>query len=142
MKAAMPTDDGEAGRCDEDAERPTGNGNKMKVVLVDYYGHGVLWAVLEAENGQKTTVCIDDRSDSPTRGRLFIGGRHPLRPEAVLIDIGDEREGEIVSLLSHWCDDGANWSRAVGALRASGALREEFRETMIRIIVSLGSYTL
>jgi hypothetical protein len=49
-------------------------------------------------------VCIDLRQDSPTRNRLFEGGRHPRKSGATLIELGSEQEGIIIPLLSRYLD--------------------------------------
>jgi len=90
-----------------------------RVVLVDWYGYGefglgVLWAAIEDSAGSCAHVCIDNRQHSETRGRLFDGARHPNQPESRLIGIGDATEGDVVSLLSAWCDNSGNWTSQGG----------------------------
>lgn len=112
-----------------------------KIVLVDSYRHfdpwtsGVLWAAIEDSRGHRSHVCIDDRADSPTRGRIYVDARHPSKQRAKLVLLGDETEGALVSLFSRWCDDPANWGTR------AGGYREEFRARFISYVLSIGSYS-
>lgn len=110
------------------------------IVLVDWYGHGeygrgVLWAVIEDSAGSRAHVCIDNRGDSTTRGRVFEGARHPVEPNAKLVEIGDEIEGDVVALLSNWCDDPANWRSQ------AGPYFDEFKELFVETILAIGAHS-
>ena len=76
----------------------------LRVVLVDFYGDGIMWASITDDADQLTHVCFDGRANSPTRHRLFQQARHPTKEGAVLIELGEPEEGIVVSLLSHWLD--------------------------------------
>lgn len=81
-------------------------GHDARVILMDAYGDGTIWAALEDGQGRYTQVCIDGRRGSPTRHRLFEQARHPRKQSAVLIELGAPEEGVIVPLLSRWLDSG------------------------------------
>jgi hypothetical protein len=109
------------------------------IVLVDWYGHsdfgnGVLWASVEDSSRSLAHVCIDNRRDSTTRGRIFDGARHPSMPSASLVELGDQTEGDIVSLFSEWCDNPKHW------LSFGGDYRDEFKEGFVKAILSIGAY--
>ncbi|MEI8383775.1 MAG: hypothetical protein WCJ09_26915 [Planctomycetota bacterium] len=110
------------------------------IVWVDWYTHGeygrgVLWVAVKDSADSLAHVCIDNRVNSPTRGRIFDGARHPEKPEATLIEIGDEIEGEVVALLSAWCDDPLNWHA-----RGGGPYSDDFRVVFIETVLSIGVY--
>src|SRR5262249_55759287 len=79
-------------------------GPSAKVVLVDGYGDGTIWWVMEDSEGRRATVCLDGRTGSPTRFRLIDGTRHPRHPGGRVLDLGCPEEGVAVPLLSHWLD--------------------------------------
>ena len=79
-------------------------GPSARVVLVDRYGDGTLWWVMEDAQGRRATVCLDGRAGSPTRFRLIDGTRHPGKPGGRVLDLGCPEEGIAVPLLSHWLD--------------------------------------
>jgi hypothetical protein len=77
---------------------------KVRVVLVDLYGCGTIWAVLEDEAGRRCVVCLDGRVGSPTRCRLFENARLPGKPDAKLIELGSSEEDLVIATLSRWYD--------------------------------------
>src|SRR5262245_4247509 len=79
-------------------------GPSPKVVLVDRYGDGTVWWVMEDSNQRRAVVCIDGRKGSPTQFRLIEGVRHPKKPGGKVLDLGSVEEGIAVPLLSHWLD--------------------------------------
>jgi len=79
-------------------------GADAHVAYADFYGIRILHAWIVDKVGQGTEVCIDLREDSPTRNRLFEGGRHPEKPGAALIELGSEQEGIIIPSLSQYLD--------------------------------------
>ena len=110
------------------------------IVLVDWYTHGefgrgVLWAAFEDSAGSRAHVCIDNRVDSSTRGRVFDGARHPRQPDATPIELGNEIEGHVVALLSNWCDDPANWNSH------GGPYWDDFKEIFIKTVLCIGSHS-
>jgi hypothetical protein len=74
------------------------------VVLVDRYGDGTIWWVMEDAEAKWATVCLDGRAESPTRFRLIDGTRHPRHSGGRVLDLGCPEEGIVVPLLSHWLD--------------------------------------
>lgn len=109
------------------------------LLIVDWYGHGgfgngVLWAAVEDSFGSRAHVCIDNCGDSATRGRIFDGARHPTMPLASLVELGDQAEGDIVSMLSEWCDNPKNW-RSFG-----GRYHDEYKHVFVTTILSIGAY--
>ena len=79
-------------------------GSSIRVRLADRYGDGTVWFCFKNSEGDLTSVCIDGRDESPTKHRLFDQARHPSNPDAVLLELGGEEEGLIVTLVSHWLD--------------------------------------
>lgn len=77
---------------------------EIEIKIVDLYGDGTVWASMVDSQGRHAVACIDGRDGSDTRYRIFVGARHPSRPEAVLIDLGSEEEGIFVSLVSEMID--------------------------------------
>ena len=104
------------------------------ISLVDYYGHGVLWAIVEDSGGQCTHICIDNREESVTRGRVYVDARHPAKPGSRLTDLGSKQEGDVVVLFSHFLDDPTNWHSA------GGGLLDSFRDTYSDALLSIGVY--
>lgn len=105
------------------------------IVWVDWYSSGVLWAEIEDSTGSRAQFCIDVRIDSGTRGRLFEGVRHPSKPNAKLVEIGEEVEGNVVALLSSWCDNPVNW------YSNGGPYYDDFRVVVIKTMLSIGAYS-
>lgn len=108
-------------------------------MLVDWYGHGdfgngVLWAAVEDSSGSRAHVCIDNRCESTTRGRMFDGARHPTMPSATLVELGDATEGDVVSLFSEWCDNPKHW------LSFGGEYRDEFKDVFVKTVLSIGAF--
>lgn len=111
-----------------------------EIVWVDWYGHGeyghgVLWATIEDSTGTRHCVCIDNRVDSSTRGRIFDGVRHPNKADAAIVEIGDEIEGDVVALLSNWCDNPTNWHSH------GGSCRDEFKDVVVAVVLGIGAYS-
>jgi hypothetical protein len=102
-------------------------GADLRVSFVDAYGDGTVHARLEDGTGRNAVVCIDGRSGSPTRYRLFQGARHPSMPAAVLIELGGVEEGIVVPLISRWLDS----DEARYQLTSHG--RELAQETLLRL---------
>jgi hypothetical protein len=87
-------------------------GKDLRVEWVDCYGDGTVTAGITDSEGRQTHVCIDGRTNSPTRHRLFEQARHPRKDGAVLVELGAPVEGIVVPLLSRWLDlDEARESR-------------------------------
>lgn len=110
------------------------------IVWVDWYGqgeygYGVLWATIEDSEGSRAFICIDNRFDSSTRGRLFDGARHPKIPDAAIVQMGDEVEGEVIALLSNWCDNPMNWHSC------GGSYRDDFKDVFIATVLGIGAYS-
>lgn len=82
----------------------TSLGKGLRVEWVDFYGDRTLHACISDEAGQRTTICIDGRMNSPTRYRLFQQARHPNKPGAVLVELGATEEGIVIPLLSRYLD--------------------------------------
>lgn len=101
---------------------------KRQITLVDAYGDGTVWATIQDSEGRASVFCIDGRKSSPTRSRLFDGGRHPKKPGCVLVELGSQEEGIAVSLLSQWLDspEAFTW------------LTERGREIVIGSLLRLG----
>ena len=74
------------------------------VTWVDCYSTKVVWAKIQDAKENLAFVCIDLRKDSPTRNRLFERAIHPVRADAVLLELGSEQEGIAVPLISRWLD--------------------------------------
>ena len=98
----------------------------IKVTLVDAYGDGTIWFSLKGSCDRHATLCIDGRAESPTRYRLFDGGRHPNSNNMTLIDLGGVEEGIVIPVVSHWVDSGEmeRWFTEYGV--------EKFLETFNR----------
>lgn len=79
-------------------------GHSPRVVLVDRYGDGVVWWVIEDENANCATVCLDGREGSPTRYRLIDGTRHPCNCAGRVLELGCPEEGIAIPLLSRWIE--------------------------------------
>lgn len=79
-------------------------GKGLFVEWVDFYGDGTLHACISDEAGQRATICIDGRKDSPTRYRLFQQARHLNKPGATLVELGAPEEGIVIPLLSRFLD--------------------------------------
>lgn len=110
------------------------------IVVVDWYGsgeygRGVLWAAIEDSEGARAHICIDNRVDSETRGRIFDGARHPAKPGATLVEIGAEMEGDVVAMLSSWCDCPNNWHSQ------GGQLLDHFKEIFIETVLNVGAHS-
>jgi hypothetical protein len=82
----------------------TALGKGLRVEWIEVYGDHTLHARISDEAGQQTSICIDGRNNSPTRNRLFQQGRHPNKPEAVLVELGSPEEGIVIPLLSRYFD--------------------------------------
>lgn len=82
------------------------NNTRRMVNWVDAYVDGTFTFSLVGSCSRHSTVCIDGRINSPTRFRLFEGFRHPNSPLASLVELGDEAEGIVIPLISHWIDSG------------------------------------
>ena len=105
-----------------------------RIVLVDIYSHGVVWAVFEDSEHRRAIVCIDGRPTSATRNRLFERVRHPTKPGAVLVDLGAPEERIAIAMLSKWCDD-EEASRRSGA---TSGMTEEGIEMVRDALLHLG----
>ncbi len=103
-------------------------GRGMRVEWVDFYGNGVMSAALADAEGQRADVCFDGRANSPTRGRLFEGRRHPGKDGARLLELGGPEEGIIVPLISRWIDSGG--PKALGLTERGWEL---VKESLLRI---------
>lgn len=102
-------------------------GKGLRVVYVDFYGDHTMHALISDEAGQRTTICIDGRKNSPTRYRLFQQARHPNKPGAVLIELGAPEEGIVIPLLSKYLDSGG--PKALGLTEYGWELA---KETLLR----------
>ena len=102
--------------------------NPILVRMVSAYSDGTIWFSFEDNIGKFDQACIDGRSSSITKYRLFDQARHPNSPEAVLIDLGSFEEGIIVSLVSCWL--GSHTPQETG-ITAHG--RQLICDTLIRI---------
>ena len=105
----------------------TALGKGLRVEWVDFYGDHTMHAVISDEAGQRTAVCIDGRKNSPSRYRLFVHGRHPNQPGAVLVELGAPEEGVVIPLLSRYLDSGG--PKALGLTEYGWELA---RETLLR----------
>ena len=79
-------------------------GRDLAVEWLDAYSDGTIMAAIRDARKQKTHVCIDGRTTSPTAYRLFERARHPNQSVAVLVGLGSIEEGILVPLLSRYCD--------------------------------------
>ena len=84
----------------------TSLGKGLRVEWVDFYGDLTMHACLSDAAGQRTAVCIDGRSNSPTCYRLFQQAQQPRQPGATLVELGAPEEGIVVPLLSKYLDSG------------------------------------
>jgi hypothetical protein len=107
-------------------------GASARVILADAYRDGTVWFAFKEAEGHYATVCIDGRQGSPTRYRLFDLGRHPRKPDAVLLELGAPEEGVIIPLISRWLDSAP--PRELG-------LTEWGCELMRDILIRIGSET-
>jgi hypothetical protein len=90
----------------------TALGNGLRVEWIDFYGDLTMHACITDEAGRRTAICIDGRKGSPIRYRLFLQGRHPNKPGAVLVELGAAEEGIVIPLLSRYLD--AHGPKAAG----------------------------
>jgi hypothetical protein len=106
----------------------TALGKRLRVEWVDFYGAHTMHACLSDDAGQRTEVCIDGRTNSPTRYRLFQQARHPCQPGAALVELGAQEEGIVVPLLSKYLDSGG--PKALGLTEYGWELA---RETLLHL---------
>lgn len=102
-------------------------GTELRVEWVDFYGDHTMHACISDEAGQRTEICIDGRTNSRTRYRLFQQARHPNMVGAALIELGAPEEGVLVPLLSRYLD-----SHGPKAASLSEYGWELARETLLR----------
>jgi hypothetical protein len=102
-------------------------GKRLHVEWVDFYGDHTMHACIADDTGQRTEVCIDGRSTSSTRFRLFQQARHPHQLGAVLVELGAPEEGIVIPLLSKHLDSGGP-----KALNLTEYGWELARETLLR----------
>ena len=62
------------------------DGGTFHVTLIDSAGH-------------REELCFDNRIQSPTPGRLYIGAPHPTLPGAKLVPLGSKVEKETIAIL-------------------------------------------
>jgi hypothetical protein len=105
----------------------TALGRGLRVEWVDFYGDLTMHARLSDDAGRRTEVCFDGRRNSPTRYRLFQQARHPSQPGASLVDLGAQKEGIVIPLLSRYLDSGG--PKALGLTEYGWELA---RETLLR----------
>ena len=103
-------------------------GERLRVEWVDFYGDLTMHARLSDDAGQRTEVCIDGRTNSPTRYRLFQQARHPGQPGATMVELGAPEEGIVVPLLSKYLDSGG--PKALGLTEYGWELA---RETLLHL---------
>jgi hypothetical protein len=105
----------------------TALGKGLRVEWVDFYGDHTMHACISDEAGLRTEVCIDGRTNSPTRYRLFQQARHPNQPGAALVELGAPEEGIVIPLLSKYLDSGG--PKALGLTEYGWELA---KETLLR----------
>ena len=83
------------------------------------YNDGTVWFGFEDDESRYAEVCIDGRTGSPTRYRLFDLRRHPKKPDAMLLELGAPEEGIVIPLISRWLNSAApvSWAftKSVGS---------------------------
>ena len=101
----------------------TALGKGLRVEWVDYYGDHTMHACLSDDAGKRTEVCIDGRTNSATRYRLFQQGRHPRESGARLVELGALEEGIVIPLLSKYLESGG--PKALGLTEYGWELAKE-----------------
>jgi hypothetical protein len=79
-------------------------GPSPRIIMVDRYGDGTIWWLMEDERQARAVVCLDGCVGSPTQYRLLDGTRHPKHPGGKTLELGCPEEGLAVPLLSRWLD--------------------------------------
>ena len=60
---------------------------------------------LETDDGQKVSIGLDGRMDSPGAGKQLFIGAGPESPNARMLPIGGPEENEVLLLLQRWLDE-------------------------------------
>lgn len=66
---------------------------------------GTQIVVLETASGERLTIGLDGRMNSPNSGKQLFIGAAPDSPDAQLLPIGGTEEREVISLLERWVDE-------------------------------------
>src|SRR5262249_32256015 len=102
-------------------------GPSARIVLVDRYGDGTIWWVMEDAEGRRANVFLDGRTGTQTRSRLLDGTRHPGHPGGRVLALGCPEEGTAVPPLSRWLDS----QQSTDVLTEYGV--ELVREALLRL---------
>jgi hypothetical protein len=106
---------------------PIGSLDSPAVTIADAYGNASVWFAFRGSNESYSLVCIDCRPNSPTKYRMFDQTKYPGKPEGVLIELGSDEEGLVISLVSEWLD-----STSPNELGMNDFGWKLFREALIR----------
>ena len=71
--------------------------------------------VIECDDGERVTIGLDGRMDSPTSGKQLLVGKSPDHPDTKWLAIGGADEKKVMSLPEKWLDDTQGFIRR-GAL--------------------------
>lgn len=74
--------------------------------------------VFALDDGEKITLGLDGRMDSPSAGKQIFIGQSPDSPDARLLPVGGSEESNILSLLEKWLDQTQGFLRREALMEA------------------------
>ena len=72
---------------------------------------GTQIVVLETDDGDRLSIGLDGRMDSPVAGLQVFVGSAPEHPDTRLLPIGGSEEAETVALLDRWLEETQGYLR-------------------------------
>lgn len=73
---------------------------------------------LEKDDGQRVSIGLDGRMDSPGSGKQLFIGAGPESPDVLMLPIGGPEENEVLLLLQRWLDETQGFIRRESLMSA------------------------